>query len=90
MIGPRPFSHPFALYYFPRRYSRTLRQTNGAARTKASIRIRLIRIRFANRPTLLTSSPSGLGWVRCLKSAPLNQKEPGVSLALGKGVHIRP
>jgi hypothetical protein len=33
-----------------------LRQTSGAARTKASIRIR-----FASRPTLPTSSPRGFG-----------------------------
>jgi hypothetical protein len=61
VIGPRPLPRHFALYFFPRRYSRTLRQTNGTARTKASIRIRLIRIRFADRPTLLASSPRGFG-----------------------------
>jgi hypothetical protein len=82
MMGPRPLSHSFALYYFPRRYSRTLRQTNGTATTKASIRIRLIRIRFADRrPTLPTSSPKGFGLVRCLESAPLNQKRPGPMIA---------
>jgi hypothetical protein len=50
-----------ALYFVPRRYSRTRRQTNGTARIKASIRIRLIRICFAERPTLPTSSPKGFG-----------------------------
>jgi hypothetical protein len=63
VIGPRPLPRPFALHFFPRRYSRTLRQTNGTARSKASIRIRLIRIRFADRPTLLTSLLTQRVWV---------------------------